>query len=389
MAPARSAEGQVRADFHRGVAIGHHLAWAPVAPGSRAFMYPPFADSGKQLTEELQVIRRAGFDFVRLAVDPGPFLQFQGSRRDELDRILLDRVDRILAAGLSVIVDFHPSDMQDDYRAEVLTRGLNEPVFQAYLGLLARTAGLLARLPSSRVALEIMNEPPVTPEQWQPLLAAAYSKIRNASPRLLLVLDGGDEGSRKGLSALAQYKEDAAALLSFHYYDPYQFTHQGSSWNAARYLADVPYPALARPLQDSLSATEAKIASLNLSTSERSFALQDAKRQLESYRRSFFDRATIASGFDQIARWAHHLGMPTQRIILGEFGAKKNESVVDVTRRAERAQWFRDVREEAEAHGFVWASWVYRGIGGFALTRDDKGIEFDMSIIDALQGTRR
>ena len=48
-------------------------------------------------------------------------------------------------------------------------------------------------------------------------------------------------------------KDDPATLLSFHYYDPYQFTHQGAPWVAARYLTDVPYPALGRSLQDSSS----------------------------------------------------------------------------------------------------------------------------------------
>jgi hypothetical protein len=32
---------------------------------------------------------------VRLAVDPGPFLQFEGVRRDRLDRILRDQIMQI------------------------------------------------------------------------------------------------------------------------------------------------------------------------------------------------------------------------------------------------------------------------------------------------------
>jgi hypothetical protein len=154
-----------------------------------------------------------------------------------------------------------------------LTRRVGAPIFQAYVRLLSRTAALLDRLPPGRVALELMNEPPVTPSQWQPMLEAAYNSVRARAPHLLLVLDGGDEGSAEGTIALGKFSNDPATLLSFHYYDPYQFTHQGAPWVAARYLADVPYPALARPLQDSLNASAALIAASDLPSSQKSHAI--------------------------------------------------------------------------------------------------------------------
>jgi endoglucanase len=383
------AQGMPPAEFKRGIAMAHLLAWAPVEPApSRAFVYPPFAQPTKWLENELKALRRAGFDFVRLAVDPGPFLQFDGSRRDQLDRTLMAYVERILAADLSVIVDFHPSDMQEDYRATALTRGVDTPAFQSYLRLLARTATLLDRLHSRRVALELMNEPPIAPERWQPMLEAAYRTVRDRAPGLLLVLDGGNEGGIEGALALGKFKDDPAALISFHYYDPYQFTHQGASWMAARYLTDVPYPATARPLQDSIDATAATIAASALSPTQKTLALQDARRQLESYRTSSFDRSSIARSFDLVARWARDHGVPANRIILGEFGAKKNEKS-SASRSAERARWFRDVREAAEARGFIWAAWVYRGSGGFALVRDEEGVDLDPAIGDAMQLVRK
>jgi hypothetical protein len=366
--------------FRHGIGIGHALAWAAVEPApSRAFVFPPFADSAKYLGSELKALRRIGFDFVRLAVDPGPFLQFKGARRDRLDDILLERVKLILASGLSVIVDFHPSDIHPDYLAEVLTRGVDTPVFQDYVRMLVRTAALLDRLQSRNVALELMNEPPVAPERWQPMLEAAYKAVRERAPRLLLVIDGGDEGSAEGLRALGPFSSDPAALLSFHYYDPYQFTHQGAPWVAARYLGDVPYPALARPLQQSLDASAALIAKADLPPSEKARARADARQRLEEYRRSGFDQS-----FDRIAQWARDHHVPPGRIILGELGAIGRDARLAGARDADRARWLRDVREEAEAHGFIWAAWVYRGSGGFSLTRDDEGTELDPTVIEAL-----
>ncbi len=383
----RADSTDIGTSFRRGIGISHAMAWARVDSLTRNFAFPPFPDSGNALTAtELQTLRRTGFDFVRLAVDPGPFLQFQGRRRDALDDMLMDCVRRILAAKLSVVVDFHPSDLHPDYTARTLTAGLDTPLYQAYLRMLERTAALLDRLHSRKVALEPMNEPPMPTNVWQPMLEAAYAAARRGSTNLVLVLEGGQEASAAALLAMrtTPFALDEAVLFSFHYYDPYQFTHQGASWNDARYLADVPYPALARSTAESLEATATAIGATNLAEDQKLVAYRDAQRRLESYRRSDFDADTIANSFERVANWARSQGVAPDRIMLGEFGARKTDLQLSGSRAAERAQWFSDVREQAEAHGFGWAVWAYRGGGGFALAQREWSDDIEPSIAQAL-----
>jgi hypothetical protein len=384
--PAAGADGA--AQFRHGIGIDHAMAWARVEPGpAHSFAFPPFSDPDNALTRaSLQTLRRTGFDSVRLAVDPGPFLQFQGERRDALDRLLLDRINLIVASGLSVIVDLHPSDIQPDYIAEKLTGGRDTPLFRAYLQMLARMAAVLEGLHSQQVALELMNEPPVPQAVWQPMLETAYAAARSRAPDLVLVLEGGDEASVPALLAMgtAPFAADPAVLFSFHYYDPYQFTHQGASWNAARYLADVPYPARARPLDDSLAATAAAITASDLAAQQRGAAYLDAEQRLQRYRQSNFNADTIAATFAQVAAWGRAHGIPADRILLGEFGAIKTVFQNDGgIRAAERAQWFHDVSRTAEQQGFPWAVWGYRR-GSFALARDETADEIDPAIATAL-----
>jgi endoglucanase len=371
--------------FRRGIGVSHVMAWAPLEnPPSKNFVFPPFSYNDATFVSELNELHRVGFDFVRFAVDPGPFLQWHDSRRDFLDRMLIERVRQILSCDLSVIVDFHPSDMHPDYLGEKIAAGPDAPLFQQYLHLLARTAAALDGLKSPRVALEFMNEPPPRARAWRPMLDAAYAAVRQTAPRLLLVLDGGEDGNLEGTTQLDGFRDDPNILYSFHYYRPWQFTHQGLVGHAAQYLTDVPYPARARPIEQSIEATAAAIARANLAQPQKHQAEATARKALESYRASSFDRSVIADDFNKMARWARQHAVPMQRVILGEFGATNNAQRGLSVRQHERLRWIADVRTEAEAHGFAWAVWVHSGSLGFSLVKHAGSAEIDPAVLSAL-----
>jgi endoglucanase len=216
------------------------------------------------------------------------------------------------------------------------------------------------------------------------MLEAAYAAIRKAAPKLLLVLDGGEEGNLEGTTTLDGFRDDPNILFSFHYYRPWQFTHQGLAGMAAQYLTDVPYPARARPIEESIEETAATIARAALAPSQKLEAKGKAREALESYRASSFDRATIGDDFDTVARWARDRSVPVQRVILGEFGAMNNEQRGRATRQAERLRWLSDVRAEAEARGFAWAAWVHSGSIGFSLVKHAGSPELDPGVVSAL-----
>jgi endoglucanase len=380
-----AAQDAAKNGFRRGMGMSHVMAWAPLEPApSKSFVFPPFTYSDAAFAAELKEVRRLGFDFVRFAVDPGPFLQWRDSRGDALDRMLSGKIRQILASDLSVIVDFHPSDMHPDYLGEKIAAGADAPLFQDYLRLLARTAASLDSLRSPRVALELMNEPPPRAPVWRPMLDAAYRTVRNAAPKLVLVLDGGEEGNLEGTTTLDGFRDDPNILFSFHYYRPWQFTHQGLAGMAAEYLTDVPYPARARPIEQSIAETAATIAGATLAPTEKLDAKAKAREALESYRASSFDRAAIRDDFDKMARWARDHGVSMQRVLLGEFGAMNNEQRGLPTRQPERLRWLSDVRTEAEAHGFAWAAWVHSGSIGFSLVKHAGSPEIDPAIVNAL-----
>ena len=195
--------------FHRGVAIHNMMNWAAVEPSDpNRYVFPAFVGPNYETSDALlRNVAAAGFDFVRLTIDPGPFLQFTGSKREALDQHLKGAVERLLRTGFSVLVDFHPVNQVPKYAPEKLVQAEDDPLFIAYAGVIRRTAHLLATLHTNRVALELMNEPqygwdPATTARWQRLLEHLHREARAEAPDLLLVLSGARGGDIKGLLAL-------------------------------------------------------------------------------------------------------------------------------------------------------------------------------------------
>jgi hypothetical protein len=367
--------------FRHGVGLFHPYTSADLDQGQpKKYTAAPFSSPKHTLTPaQISAIRAAGFDFVRLPVDPGPFLDFQGAQRDALDTQLLATVQLLVNAGLGVIVDFHPNPIAPDaYSPKALVTSTNAPVFQAYCDMLTRSARMLEGVHSDRVALELMNEPAqgwsaVGYATWQDMLQRLYQAARNGSQRLKLVLPGGNGGNYPGLTHLdpTPFQRDNAVLYTFHYYEPHEFTTQSYSPDPKyRVLADIPYPTEARPLSESVVAMNARLTKIDASPTDRVADESRGMAELERYRAADFSHAVMDSEFDEIAAWAKSHQIAPSRIFMGEFGVIRKFGPYDGAREPERLRWLHDVRIEAERRGFIWSIWVFSGSGGMAITND-------------------
>ncbi len=375
--------------FRRGIGVSHALGWAGVAADG-GYVDPPFsAPRFRFAAAQRQAIRAAGFDFVRLAVDVGPFLAFRDRARDRLDALLLSTVRNLLDADLGVIVDLHPSAMNPAFRPAALTAGVGTRDFRAVLALQQRLASLLEGLVEERaatgmpkLAFELMNEPEVPQPVWQPMLEACYRAARSGSARLPLVLGGGSMNAATALTAIdtRRFAGDARLIYTYHDYAPWQFTHQGVRGSPAEALDAISYPAPRSP-DGMIAATRRRIASLRLDGTALEKAGK-AKRSLASY--AGFDRSSLESTFRQVSAWRRAQNVPAHAVLLGEFGVHGTPYMDTLEGAAARECWLRDIRELAEAHGFAWAAWTYTGTGGFALAENEAGPGFDAATLRAL-----
>jgi aryl-phospho-beta-D-glucosidase BglC (GH1 family) len=312
--------------LRRGVNLSHWFAQAPVSPARLQTTI---------VADDVQRIRRMGFDHVRLPVDPeilAPGGTFDAPDEDVL-YYLEDGVRLLLDGGLAVIVDLHP---EEAFKRRLET----EP---AVLDQTARLWSLLARRLASydpdRLFLEAMNEPGFPdPGRWAATQRRLVAGIREGAPAHTIIATGHGWSGVEHLEALEPLA-DPNIVYSFHFYDPHVFTHQGATWDRAAVVAlrDVPYPstpALVAPLLGRVADPESRAALLK-------------------YGEQRWDAQTIDAAIARAESWMRRYRV---RVLCDEFGVYRPAAPQD-----DRARWLRDVRTSLEARGIGWTAWDYAG----------------------------
>ncbi|KQT19868.1 glycosyl hydrolase family 5 [Methylobacterium sp. Leaf399] len=377
--------------LRRGINVWPWFSLTKEYPAPRTdYAWPPYQDQRPvPRAADLRRLRTAGFDFLRIPVDPGPFLAFGQPQRGALLGLLTDAVTRSLDADLSVVVNLQINEATHHFTSSRLIAGTQAPDFAGYGALVGEVAGALARIGGGRVALEPVNEPPqgCGSAAWDGVQLALLRRARAAAPGLPLVATGACGGMIPGLEALdpAPILALAPVFFTFHYYEPYLFSHQGAPWMREpvyRALNAVPWPASAGSLEATLAAVRRRMAADTvLSATAKANAYAETERVLTQYFDARPDRPFVDHAMARVSAYARRHAIPPEHIVLGEFGALRSDARYVAAPAPDRARYIRDVRTSAEAAGFPWAFWnLFDGMGLI----DDTTRVFDRAIADAL-----
>ena len=353
--------------------------------------WPPYQpDRAVPTRDDLSALRHAGIDFVRLPVDPGPLLAFSGDQRRRLFGEVLRAIELALSEGLSVIVNLHPNDATHHWNSARLVGDVGAPLFTHYLGLVRDVAAGLARFDAARIAFEPLNEPPQRcgSADWTIIQSELLRTARGAAPSLTLVATGACGSMIAGLEALDPASvSDPNTLYTFHFYEPYVFSHQGAPWMSSepmyRYLHALPWPATADSRERTWAAVADRLAADSTTPAPEKLAIAETiMRVLNEYFDAKPDRRFIERYFSRVDAWAARHGIERNRVLLGEFGALRTDERYVAASAPDRARYIRDVREACEAGGMPWAFWNF--FDGMGLTTDDATRRFDPAITAAL-----
>ena len=317
---------------------------------------------------DFDALRRIGFDHMRVPLDVGPLLAGDAQEQKDILEQLVAVVSAINRHGLAVLVTLFPPSLHHELPQTTLD-GLDGPKFRAYAAAVGRVAAALGGLENGMVALEPMNEPQSQCHvyfgtDWTAYQQAMVGRIRRIAPRLPLFLTGGCWSNIEGIVRLdTDLLHDRRNFVSVHFYYPFLFTHQGSTWSYP-YLAGtigVPYPAAAGSLAETLELTRARFRTVKLPDGvDRAAAEAQAETEIRKYFGEAQGPAQIADWMNKVADWQAREDVASDQIVFTEFGAMKETIDGVQIGRASRARWLRDATAAIASHGWGWTAYVLR-----------------------------
>jgi hypothetical protein len=218
------------------------------------------------------------------------------------------------------------------------------------------------------------------------MLKSLVARARAGNPDIALVVTGSCISTPDGLVALdPKALGDGNLIYTFHFYEPFTFTHQGAKFIPwpDKYLDGVPWPANRRPISEPLGLLAKNMQTMSdLGEVERAAAAMGARNNLKKFYSSGAGPALIENRFAHVASWAIQNGIPATNILVGEFGVLRHQADAPGARCADRMRWLADVRSAAERHGFTWAYFNYDG--PFSILVDDDTRELDPVVLASL-----
>lgn len=255
--------------------------------------------------EYFRIIAELGFTHVRLPVRWETTARSSSNPPYTISATFMNRiklvVDSALANNLHIVFNMHhhealftnPAGQKDRFMAQ--WRQISE-FFKDY--------------PDS-LLFEPLNEPNgnLTSELWNVFFPEVLSIIRETNPERTVLIGTPEWGGLGGLPKL-EIPDDDNIILTIHYYNPFNFTHQGAEWSGEQSQAW---------LGTKWFDTEA-------------------------------DRAVIHNEFQLAKNISEEHNIP---IHVGEFGAYSKADMES------RARWTTYLARWFESQGFSWAYWEF------------------------------
>jgi endoglucanase len=220
-------------------------------------------------------------------------------------------VDQALQHKLSVVINVHHYSEIDSHPEQHLPR---------LVGLWKQIAPHFRSRPG-QVVFELLNEPheKLTEELWNTMVPQLLAVVRETNPERAVIVGPGHWNNLHSLEKLSLPDQDRRLIVTFHYYEPHHFTHQGAPWDK-----------------------------------------ESAKWKGETWRGTEAQRARLTKDFDKAAAWGKSHGRP---LYLGEFGTYQEADLES------RIAWTGAVAQAAQSRGIATCYWEF-GAGFGLFDRD-------------------
>jgi|WetSurMetagenome_2_1015567.scaffolds.fasta_scaffold03813_4 endoglucanase len=331
-----TAAGQV--PFNRGVNL---TGWFQTS-SPRQIQYNKFTK------QDLVNIKSLGCDVIRLPINM--HVMTSGSPNFIPDPLFVSFLDSVVTwaedLNIYLIIDNH-SEL-----VSLTTTEKQDELTKLWTQLAQHYASR-----SDYVIYEILNEPhDITASVWGSIQQAVINAIRTKDTKHKIIVGGVNYNTYTELANIPVYT-DSKLIYTFHFYDPFMFTHQGATWVTPSMapLAGVPFPYNAAEMP----ACPASLVGTWVESGLNSYPTQGTV-------------AYVKSLIDIAAAFKNSRNVP---VYCGELGVYKPNSDP-----ADRVYWYGAVRQYLEEKGIPWTMWDYKGSFGLFKNGSNELFDYDLNI---------
>jgi len=297
----------------------------------------------KYTRQDFVNIKSMGCDVIRLPIN---LFYMAGTKPDyTLDPLFYQFLDQ--AVGWAE--ELHIYLLLDNHSTDDIAS--NNPDLEAILSKTWLQMATHYKNRSAYIMYEIMNEPHgLTTQAWGKIQQTAITAIRTVDNVHTLIVGPSSYNSYTELSLMPVYT-DPNLIYTFHFYDPFVFTHQGATWPTPSMasLAHVPFPYNA----STMPAVPADLAGTWVAGAIG----------------SYMNDGTVAKVHSLIDMAVAFKTSRNVKLYCGEFGV-----YIPNSNDADRVNWYREVRTYLEQKGIAWTTWDYQG--GFGLFKKGSNEQF-------------
>ena len=304
----------------------------------------PFSKYSKK---DLQDIKSLGCDVIRLPIELHHMTN--GAPNYTIDPVFYNYLDQVIdwteELQLNLIIDNHTIEVAKSKTVETPLLKIWPQIARHY------------KERSTALYYEILNEPnTLLASDWAIIQAKVVDSIRVYDKKHTIIVTGADWGGIYGMTKLKKLT-DTNLLYSFHFYDPFLFTHQGASWASPSLvdLGGVPFPYNAARIPACPTSLIGSWVENGLKTDYKNDGTI----------------AKLKSAIDGALAFSATEGI---KIFCGEFGVYNLKSLD-----ADRVNWYKEVAGYLTLKSIPWTMWDYQGGFGIFNPKSNEVFEYDIN----------
>ncbi|WCT11646.1 glycoside hydrolase family 5 protein [Mucilaginibacter jinjuensis] len=197
-----------------GLNNGVSISWLEQTWNTSALYHKPFGDA------DFVLLKKLGFKSIRLPV------AFEDYNRKNISTArILRYINAVFKQckryGFKLVIDYHDGEINDNNYADATKKAITNWL---------QISRHYKKESPDYLFFEIYNEPPhMDPQKWKDAAYNIVTAIRTVDKQRILLVGASNFNSIYELSRFVRLS-DEHIIYTFHFYEPFFFTHQGAAW---------------------------------------------------------------------------------------------------------------------------------------------------------------